>query len=153
MTAAARLADLTAGIAEIVSGICDKLAFHVRRFADDLDREPATPTCYCHETCIVHMPGRVGGLPTVRHTRIPVATVVAVVVAGSVDDASDRWPHIDRVDVLVACWWAARQSPQWWCANIDAPVDGWSWCAWATENPTADTPDPPPLARRKDTPR
>ncbi|MCK5058544.1 MAG: DUF433 domain-containing protein [Candidatus Aminicenantes bacterium] len=51
---------------------------------------------------------QVDGVPCIRHLRIPVATVVAMVADGmSVDEILEAYPDIDKEDIKEALYFAA----------------------------------------------
>jgi uncharacterized protein (DUF433 family) len=53
-------------------------------------------------------PARMGGLPTIRDTRVTVGMVLGQLAGGrSIDQVLDVYPYLDRVDVLAALEYAA----------------------------------------------
>lgn len=85
-------------------------------------------------------PRRSFGAVCVRHTRVRAETLAGYVYAGdSVDSVADDY-DLDRVDVLMACWYCARHDPdfkRWrkWGERAGHHLGGWE--------PLADLPDPP----------
>lgn len=59
---------------------------------------------------IVVDPGRMGGEPTIRDTRVTVAMVVGQLAGGrTIDDVLSDYPYLERDDVLAAAEYAAMQ--------------------------------------------
>jgi uncharacterized protein (DUF433 family) len=57
---------------------------------------------------IVADPTRMGGLPSIRDTRVTVAAVLGQLAAGrSIDQIVSDYPYLDREDVLAALEFAA----------------------------------------------
>lgn len=53
-------------------------------------------------------PGRMGGLPCIRDTRVTVSAVLGQLAAGrTVDEILVDYPYLDRTDVLAALEFAA----------------------------------------------
>ena len=53
-------------------------------------------------------PGRMGGLPTIRDTRVTVAMILGQLAAGrTVDEVVVDYPYLERADVLAALEYAA----------------------------------------------
>lgn len=53
-------------------------------------------------------PARMGGLPTIRDTRVTVTMVLGQLAGGvSIDDLLSDYPYLDRDDVLAALEFAA----------------------------------------------
>ncbi|WP_433347554.1 DUF433 domain-containing protein [Micromonospora sp. CA-111912] len=53
-------------------------------------------------------PGRMGGLPCIRDTRVTATAVLGQLAAGrSIDDVLGGYPHLERADVLSALEFAA----------------------------------------------
>lgn len=51
---------------------------------------------------------KMGGLPTIRDTRVTVSMVLGQLAGGnSIEDVLDAFPYIDRTDVLAALEFAA----------------------------------------------
>lgn len=54
-------------------------------------------------------PDRMGGLPTVRDTRVTVTAVLGQLAAGqSVEQVLDDYPYLEREDILAALAFAAE---------------------------------------------
>ena len=54
-------------------------------------------------------PARMGGLPTVRDTRVTVTAVLGQLAAGqSVDQILDDYPYLEREDILAVLAFAAE---------------------------------------------
>jgi uncharacterized protein (DUF433 family) len=48
-------------------------------------------------------PARMGGLPTIRDTRVTVAAVLGQLAAGrTIEQVLDDYPYVDRHDILAA---------------------------------------------------
>ena len=57
---------------------------------------------------IVVDPARMGGLPTIRDTRVTASMVLAQLAAGrTIDDVLADYPYLERDDVLAALKYAA----------------------------------------------
>jgi uncharacterized protein (DUF433 family) len=53
-------------------------------------------------------PGRMGGLPCIRETRVTVSAVLGQLAAGrSVEQVLDDYPYLEQEDILVALEFAA----------------------------------------------
>ncbi len=53
-------------------------------------------------------PARMGGLPTIRNTRVTVSMVLGQLAAGrGIDQVLEDYPYLDRDDVLAALEYAA----------------------------------------------
>lgn len=53
-------------------------------------------------------PGRMGGLPTIRDTRVTVGMILGQMASGrTVDELLTDYPYLDRADVLAALEYAA----------------------------------------------
>ncbi|MGN9774178.1 DUF433 domain-containing protein [Micromonospora sp. H33] len=53
-------------------------------------------------------PGRMGGLPCIRDTRVTVTAVLGQLAAGqTIDEVLNDYPYLDRDDVLAALEFAA----------------------------------------------
>jgi uncharacterized protein (DUF433 family) len=53
-------------------------------------------------------PGRMGGLPCIRNTRVTVSAVLGQLAAGrSVEQVLDDYPYLERDDILAALEYAA----------------------------------------------
>lgn len=53
-------------------------------------------------------PARMGGLPTIRDTRMTVGMVLGQLAGGrTIDEVLDEYPYLERADVLAALEYAA----------------------------------------------
>ncbi len=53
-------------------------------------------------------PGRMGGLPCIRDTRVTVSAVLGQLAAGrTLDQVLDDYPYLERADILAALEFAA----------------------------------------------
>ena len=71
-------------------------------------------TCDRDEPVIVVHPGRMGGQPTVGHSRLTADLIASSYWQVGYDETIKCWPHLDRDDVLVACWFQARYGTRTW---------------------------------------
>ena len=61
---------------------------------------------------IVIMPGRVGGEPTLGDSRLPAETVARTYILYGLDGVLECWDYLTEIDVKLACWWVATESPR-----------------------------------------
>lgn len=71
-------------------------------------------TCDRHETVIVAHPGRMGGQPTIGHSRLTAELIASTYWRLGIDEVFAMWDYLDRADVLVACWYQTRFGTRTW---------------------------------------
>lgn len=88
-------------------------------------------TCDRNETVIVVHPGRMGGEPTIGHSRLPAEMIARTYWQLGFDEVLRMWDYLDKDDVLIACWFQARfgtrsQRARWkdWLSGADMAL--WS---------------------------
>lgn len=79
------------------------------------------PVIVCH-------PGRMGGNPTIGHSRLPVDAVASTYWHYGFDEVLAMWDYLTEDDVMVCCWYQARHGTRTWRQR---------WKEWLTDNEAA----------------
>lgn len=75
---------------------------------------------------IVQMPGRMGGTPTLGHSRMPAEQVAFAVWDGDVAEYEGLDWDYSRRQVLIACWWFVRTYAESRRKKLRAVADAWA---------------------------
>lgn len=105
-------------------------------------------TCDRKETAIVVHPGRMGGQPTIGHSRLTADLIASSYWDLGYDETIYLWDYLDRDDVLVACWYQARFGPRKWRQRWKDWLDVADIALWSPGNHDGEIPLPP---RERDT--
>lgn len=65
------------------------------------DKERGTPVIVVH-------PGRLGGTPTIGHSRLSAELIAGTYWDLGADEVKLMWDYVTDADILVCCWFVAR---------------------------------------------